>query len=151
MGDENAPCLAAAIPPGFIPPKLSRGLVRERRVGGLKPPAFGAGSKPVSARALRACTKPNPPFPEPPRCRSRIREKTQNQRFNEKPDWKKVQGYLCESEKDMPEAGCLVLGISHGPFGRSKTQCAVPSRFDKRSMSERVVVLCLVSCATRPL
>ncbi len=36
-GDENAPCLVAAIPPGFIPPKLSRGLVRERRVGGLKP------------------------------------------------------------------------------------------------------------------
>ena len=43
MGDENAPCLAAAIPPGFIPPKLSRGLVRERRVGGLKPLAIGAG------------------------------------------------------------------------------------------------------------
>ncbi len=34
-GDENAPCLAAAIPPGFIPPKLSRGLVR--RVGGSIP------------------------------------------------------------------------------------------------------------------
>ncbi len=36
-GDENDPCLAAAIPPGFIPLKLSQGLVRERRVGGLKP------------------------------------------------------------------------------------------------------------------
>ncbi len=33
-GDENASCFAATIPPGFIPPKLSRSLVRERRVPG---------------------------------------------------------------------------------------------------------------------
>ena len=69
-------------------------------------------------------------------------KKTQNQRFDKEPDREKVQGYLCESKKDMPEAGYLVLGISHGPYGRRKTQCAIPSRFDKRSMPESVVVLC---------
>ena len=40
-GDENAPCLAVTIPPGFIPPKLSLGLVRVRRVGGFKPWRLG--------------------------------------------------------------------------------------------------------------
>ncbi len=68
-------------------------------------PAFGDGSKLVCARALRDCTKPNPPFPESPRCRSfeeatnwggkwwvGLRARLSGRLFQEKLDWRQHPG-----------------------------------------------------------
>ncbi len=128
-GDENVPCFVVKIPPGFILPDPSRGLVRDQG-GWVEILAFGAGSKFVCARALRFCTKSNPPFPESPRCRS----------FEEATNWRgkwwvglraRLSGHLFQEKLNWRQH----LGIDPPTLRFRTSPCRLP-RGGNKSIAE---------------
>ena len=62
-GDENVPCFAVKIPSGLFPRDLSRGLVRDRRVGGLKPWRSGLVQSLFTPAPFELVSRPTHHFP----------------------------------------------------------------------------------------